>query len=487
MGMASRRRSNNYRKMNRLLKVGTTEVGDLTDDLLELVLLGIDTSVCLVRAAATCKRWRRLVAGADGAAFLRRFQSLHPPRPIGTFYSINPDRPRSYGQDHIWPDVDPVFVPSSASASAFDEPSGGPQLSLDFVPGLPAANRGRRELVDGRGSLLLLLGEKDRNELPWDMYWWHHADYMTRDLIVCQPLTRQYQVILPPIGNVCILGAFLLNSDANEAGATAAAIGMTNFRVLLVHYEHDYSWDDEVNGHGHPLTSVFTCGGCGYGYGGWQYGEKDEAGVCLPLFDQVHLAGRTGGRIYWGCDDKQVVVLDECTLQFSAMALSEHMMQWLVFGRDNFRVVGGDHAGTIVRIVHLTHSGGLLEVFGHRHGDRGNDEWVLEKTVLMAEASRGLLAVEHQEEGYFDRETRIIDADEGLVVLSLDNEMFLFSVDLETMELKREDGRNQSTGAAFPYTLPWSPVMRACVDDAGSKRRKRSRKRRRKRPSSEKS
>ncbi|CAL5080901.1 unnamed protein product [Urochloa decumbens] len=425
----------------------TTKVGDLTDDLLELVLLGIDTSVCLVRATATCKRWRRLVAGTDGAAFLRRFQSLHPPRPIGTFYSINPDRPRSYGQDHVWPHVDPVFVPSSASASY--EPSGGLQLSLDFVPGLPAANRGRRELVDGCGSLLLLLGEKARNERPWDMYWWHHADYMTPDLIVCQPLTRQYQVIPPPICNVCILGAFLLNSDANEAGS--AAIGMTNFRVLLVHYEHDY-WNGEANGHGHPLTSVFTCGGCVNG--GWRYGEKDEAGL---------------------------VVLDECTLQFSAMALSEHMRQWLVFGRDNFRVVGGDHAGT-VRIVHLT-GGRELEVFGHRQGDRGNDEWVLEKTVRMQEASRGLLVVDHEEEDYFDRETRIIDANEGLVVLSLDNEMSLFSVDLETMELKREDGRNQSTGAAFPYTLPWPPVMRACVDDAGTKWRKR----RRKRPSSEKS
>ncbi|CAN6173980.1 unnamed protein product [Urochloa humidicola] len=468
----SRRWSNISRKRKRrnwpTAGAAATSVRDLADDLLELVLLHLDSPVDLVRAAATCKHWRRLVAGT---AFLWRVGSLHPPRPIGTFYSINPDEPRSYGQHHVWPQGDPVFVPSSASAS--DGPTGLLQLSLDFVP---PVNRGARELVDGRGSLLLLLGEKHRIERPDCMCCWIAADYMTPDLVICEPLTRQYRRIPPPFGGrVCVLGAFLLDGDSDEAGG-AAVMGMTNFRVLLVHYEYD-NGHGEIYGHGHPLASVFTCSS---GNGRWHYDERDEAGVHLPSLEEVHLAGRTGGRIYWGCEDKQVMVVDERTLGIFTMLLSEHMMNWMEFGRDNFRVVGGGHDGT-VRIVHLTYDG-ELEVFGQGYGDRANDDWVPEMRVRMEEASRGLL-VEHQdEEDYYARETRIIDADEALVVLLQPNEMCPFSVDLETMQLKREDGRKQYTGTAFPYTLPWPPVMRACVDD-GTKRRKRRRKRPSKRES----
>nr|CAB3456822.1 unnamed protein product [Digitaria exilis] len=129
----------------------TISIHNLTND-----LLGLDSPLCLVRVASTCKLWRHIVGGTGGA-FLRRFRSLHPRAAIGTYYSINHhDNPPSYGYSHNWPEVDPVvFVPSSASASD------GLKLSLDFVP--PAAD-GPRELVDGRGSLLLLLREKERPE-----------------------------------------------------------------------------------------------------------------------------------------------------------------------------------------------------------------------------------------------------------------------------------------------------------------------------------
>nr|CAB3456821.1 unnamed protein product [Digitaria exilis] len=161
------------RKRSRLPAAeATSAVHNLSDDLLELLLLRLDSPVCLIRAAATCKHWRRVVAGG---AFLRRFRSLHPPAAIGTYYSINHhDNRPSYGESHLWPQVDPVFVPTSASASD------GLQLSLDFVP--PPAD-GPRELVDGRGSLLLLLREKERPDRRSSMCCWHHADFMTPDLV----------------------------------------------------------------------------------------------------------------------------------------------------------------------------------------------------------------------------------------------------------------------------------------------------------------
>uniref|UniRef100_A0A0E0GNG0 F-box domain-containing protein n=2 Tax=Oryza TaxID=4527 RepID=A0A0E0GNG0_ORYNI len=44
----------------------------LCDDLLDSILLRLDSPVCLIRAASVCKRWRRVAAADDAAGFLRR-------------------------------------------------------------------------------------------------------------------------------------------------------------------------------------------------------------------------------------------------------------------------------------------------------------------------------------------------------------------------------------------------------------------------------
>ncbi|CAN6217289.1 unnamed protein product [Urochloa humidicola] len=92
------------RKRKRLpAGTGTSSIHDLNDDLLELVILGLDSPKCLIRAAATCKHWRRIVTNTGGA-FVHRFA-------IGTFYSINLDTPCSYGRFHVWPNADPCSFP----------------------------------------------------------------------------------------------------------------------------------------------------------------------------------------------------------------------------------------------------------------------------------------------------------------------------------------------------------------------------------------
>jgi hypothetical protein len=58
---------------------GLTNIHDLNDDLLR-----IPCRVTLARAAGTCRPWRRLISGA---AFIRRFRSLHPPLVLGHYYS----------------------------------------------------------------------------------------------------------------------------------------------------------------------------------------------------------------------------------------------------------------------------------------------------------------------------------------------------------------------------------------------------------------
>ncbi|GJN03410.1 hypothetical protein PR202_ga20851 [Eleusine coracana subsp. coracana] len=64
-----------------------TSIDDFTDDLLELVFLHVPSPTSLVRAAAVCKPWRRLIADAR---FLRRFHMLHRPAVAG--YHFNKPR-----------------------------------------------------------------------------------------------------------------------------------------------------------------------------------------------------------------------------------------------------------------------------------------------------------------------------------------------------------------------------------------------------------
>ena len=74
----------------------STTVHDFPDDVLELVLLRLGSSVSLVRAASAGKRWCRVVADAG---FLARFRLLRVPRILGPYLNCGDT---------------PVFVPLPA-------------------------------------------------------------------------------------------------------------------------------------------------------------------------------------------------------------------------------------------------------------------------------------------------------------------------------------------------------------------------------------
>jgi hypothetical protein len=84
------------------------------DDTLVLILERIDLLVSLIRAASTCRRWRRVIADAG---FLRRFRSLHGPPVAGHYYN--------HYRIHDATDS-PSFVPSSSIDAR--------HFSLDFIP-----------------------------------------------------------------------------------------------------------------------------------------------------------------------------------------------------------------------------------------------------------------------------------------------------------------------------------------------------------------
>ncbi|TVU49484.1 hypothetical protein EJB05_00797, partial [Eragrostis curvula] len=103
-------------------KTTQTTIGYLTDDLLDsldLVFLRIRSLACLLRAAATCKPWRRVIAGA---AFLRRFRSLHAPPLLG-HYHVRGSRTFFV----------PSVVPPPESKAAIDLSSPPPQTTRDLI------------------------------------------------------------------------------------------------------------------------------------------------------------------------------------------------------------------------------------------------------------------------------------------------------------------------------------------------------------------
>jgi hypothetical protein len=194
----------------------------IPDDLLELILLYVDSQVSLIRAVSTCKRWRLIVAGD---VFLRRYGSLHKlPIVAGSYhgsYQLLPEHPR--------------FEPSPRGTDVNC-------FSLDFVPENNTRTT-RWQIMDSHGSVLLLLrlSEGGDRERIWDF-------------IVCESLIRRHQTIPappPPVSpDYFYPQAFLLGGDDDGAEPGSSIIGMSNFRVLC------FASDADLNN-----FDVFTPGG----------------------------------------------------------------------------------------------------------------------------------------------------------------------------------------------------------------------------------
>ncbi|RLN35691.1 hypothetical protein C2845_PM03G31820 [Panicum miliaceum] len=373
-------------------------------DLLEVILLLVAWPVFLVRAASTCRQWRRIIARPD---FLWRFRCLHRPPVAGYYY-----------------DTTQRFSPSSWWPSVVD----GRRFALDFLQGLDPIH-GFWRLRDSRGSLLLL-----------DHYN-HHRDARAsrRGMVVCEPLTRRFQKIPPPAQSACYSTSFLLDGDnAQQAGG----ISLSSFKILcLLHYGK------------HSDARVFT-----WGDSCWRETTSIDSG-------SMNVIGVAMGSVHWYAGRRKVVTLDQRSAEFSCFTLPAGIEDWDSLVNQHRLAVTAGRDGR-VRVVAGV-AGGDMKVFARVPGG-GSCEWVLEKRVtlsFMAIHSRlpwrgpwyfaPVPISNHRTRAVLIVTTRMSLSQEPTTPL-------MFRLDIETMAVERMPDPNK--GTAYPLELPWPPVFRACTD-----------------------
>ncbi|TVU51407.1 hypothetical protein EJB05_02837, partial [Eragrostis curvula] len=141
---------------------------DLTDHLLEEVLVRIGARSDLIRASAACKTFRRLITDPS---FLRRYRTLHPPLVLGFVGLVGP----------VGSTV--RFLPAEAphSNAPFADSA---HFSFDYRPACGLYGWPRYDARDGRVLLM------SRSHLG-------HGRFVSPELAVCNLFTGGYMVLAP--------------------------------------------------------------------------------------------------------------------------------------------------------------------------------------------------------------------------------------------------------------------------------------------------
>lgn len=420
---------------------------NLSDELVESVLLRLDSSVSLIRAASTCKSWRRIVADAG---FLRRFRGLHEPTVAGYYFDSRAESPfatLTMGRQ----EEALCFRPSpSAAALAIDAGS----FSLAFLRDddvLPSRWSSSWSVADSRGSLVLLINLAAG-----------HAPFCFPEVVVCEPLTRRHRRILPSpdFGTGCFFyGCYLADGEA-AGDSSSSSIGMSNFRVVYELYRDD-------GGAGLARAAVFAAGAHSW--------RETSVGHAIPPFHRMSLMGRAGGSWYFH-EGSTMAVLDGSTAEFSSSSFTLQQQPidpgvylYIAEGRDGeprmFTTTGG------ILTVLIKRARRPAAVVAGGGGEDDVEEWAVEKSVRLSEATRGLPGYDASFFGG-GGPMDVITRGAGFVVLSprirttTKEEAapaparWWFAVDLETTE---EERVHDDLGMIqFPCELPWPPSLRAC-------------------------
>jgi hypothetical protein len=137
---------------------------------------------------------------------------------------------------------------------------------------------------------------------------------------------------------------------------------------------------------------------------------------------------------------------------FSFARLPENV--WGLCDERTARLIGGKDG--VLRVVRLIDK--VLKVFARKRVgcSDDDDEWELEKEFLLPEATVELPGWEQR---LSEQQVIIVTANDKYILLSLSDETWVFTVELDTMRAEREHPRNRYTGNMYPYKLPWPPVL----------------------------
>ncbi|XP_024315715.1 uncharacterized protein LOC112271043 [Brachypodium distachyon] len=296
MGSGRRRRP---RKNAQSKSTTEDKVDAIPDELLCLVFLRLTSPVDLVRAAFTCRRWRRVIA-ADAFRVVGSQHGAPPPHAVGHYRVEEPGG--GYFAAARPPGRSPVFVPSSSSPWKDVVAAAAGFFALDFLP-RTRYGEFNWELADVRGGLVLVMEFSDKLGCA-----------PLKGLAICDPLARRYKKIPSSAwfhGRCCFMGCFLLDGE-DDAGAP---ISLSNFRVTCVLFcdgvAKAYAFSPAAGAGGRWTSPAAARGSstarCGNDY--WM--------ATVP----ISFAGSTGGSAYWKIENGRVVALNKETAELSSSVL----------------------------------------------------------------------------------------------------------------------------------------------------------------------
>ncbi|CAL4898344.1 unnamed protein product [Urochloa decumbens] len=394
-----------------------TTIHDLPGELLELTLLHIPSTVGIIRAATTCKLWRRVIGDAG---FLSRFRRLKGPHILGYYHYYEDGRT----------DFFPFPAPEGEEIAAVDN-----RVSLHFLPTTKFYSN----------PMHLVLHDSHRGLLTF-----YRKGF---SIIVCCPWTKKYRELYPTKSrgdtHTIFLGIFLLDADPNETGP---GLNMSNFRVLSVRLTCYFPYDSKI-----VDASVFYARDDSWLQLGTAAVSDIVPGEIFPKSCLVQV-GHASGSICWLSKTTNVVLhLDESTGEFSRFTLPGHA-GINYYNRWNLRVIGGDTSSVyLVRI-----SGDDLELLGY---DRQIGAYVVERKVRAPQVDSINDKVMQCQRWYFSND--MAEAAPGRIVMC-DNKcdvenVWMFSVSTQELELQgvQKLSRHMDGSRAFPYELPWTII--ACL------------------------
>ena len=393
----------------------TTTVASLGEDILLEIFLRLTCLATLVRAALTCRGWRRAVASSP--AFRRRFRQLHPAPLLGLFFN-----PPGAVQEPALPAF-PSFVPTRGTdrdqAAAV---RGGDFFLTSLQQRRPGVHNGW-DIHDCRGGYVLLA----------------NGDQET--MAVVNPLARRSERFFD-YGHGDTLEGHRVYAVGHRACLLCSDENPTSFRVVII--AHDKS----------RVRATVFCSDTGeWSIRPWVHiPGKPRRGRGEGWIRSCNVQAQ--GFLYWVYKNrKHMLTLDTATMDFSVDELP-------IFLQNRFCsfLVGEMKNGEPCIVYAINFTVGVLLRRAENHGV---DRWVLDKAELLETQLGQVLG--NVMEDY--NKVEVVGVRDGFVYLATLDELndsstpsWFLSLCLETMILEKLFQRTYDS-SVHPYIMPWPPSL----------------------------